>query len=63
MGKEQISTKLDQGIISANWHTADEVLALPETKIRSTMVTQSLKDYLDGKRFDINLIRNIHQHW
>lgn len=60
---EQITNNLDDGIINAAWHSAEEILALPEIKIRSTMVTHSLKDYLDGKRYDLDLIRDIHQHW
>lgn len=60
---EQISNDLDDGIIKASWHSAEDILALPEIKIRSTMVIHSLQDYLDGKRFDLDLIRDIHQHW
>ncbi len=62
-GEKQISTELDAGIIQASWYSAEEILALPETKIRSTMVVHSLQDYLDGKRFDLNVMRDIHQHW
>lgn len=60
---EQISNDLDDGIIKASWHSAEDIFALPEIKIRSTMVIHSLQDYLDGKRFDLDLIRDIHQHW
>jgi len=62
-GNKQISSKLDDGIINASWHSVEEILALPENKIRSTMVIHSLQDYLDGKRFDISLIRDVQQHW
>ena len=62
-GAEQTHTKLDDGIISADWYSADEILALPEEKIRSTMVLHSLKDYIDGKRHDLALIKDIHQQW
>ncbi len=62
-GAKQINNNLDDGIISANWYSADEILALPEAKIRSTMVIHSLKDYIDGKRYDLNLIKDIHQQW
>ena len=58
-----VSSKLDEGIIQAHWYSADEIFALPETKLRSTMVTHCLQDYLNGKRFDLNFIRDIHQHW
>ena len=60
---EPLHQELDEGIHSAKWLTAEEILALPEEKIRSTMVTESLKDYLNGKRHDLNLIKDIHQHW
>ena len=60
---QQISTELDEGILNANWHHQDEILTLPESRIRSTLVTESLKDYLDGKRHDIQILRDIHQHW
>lgn len=60
---KQITTQLDKGIIKASWLRANEIFALPEIKIRSTMVTHSLQDYLDGKRFDINLIHDVNQHW
>lgn len=62
-GDKQVSEKLDDGIISTNWLSADEILALPEEKIRSTMVTHCLKDYMNGKRFDLGLIQDINQHW
>ena len=59
----QVSTKLDDGILNADWHNKNDILALPETRIRSTMVTESLNDYLNGKRHDLNMLRDIHQHW
>ena len=58
-----ITTELDKGILNANWHHKDEILALPETRIRSTLVTESLNDYLAGKRQDLGIMRSIHQHW
>ena len=60
---EQISTHLDEGIISADWFTAAEILSFPEEKIRSTLVTESLSDYLNGKRQSLELFREIHQQW
>ena len=60
---KQISTELDKGILKADWHTADEILTLPENKIRSTLVTESLSDYLAGKRQTLEIFRDIHQHW
>ena len=60
---ERMSAQLDDGIIAANWHSAEEILALPDTKIRSTMVLHSIKDYIDGKRYDLNLFHDINQTW
>ncbi len=60
---ERVGTNLDDGILNASWYSAEEILALPETKIRSTMVIHSLQDYLDGKRYELKLIRDIHQYW
>ena len=62
-GPERVSDELDEGILHAGWYRADEIFTLPEHRLRSTMVTQSLQDYLDGKRYDLGLIRDIHQHW
>ncbi len=59
----QVSTNLDEGILNADWHDKNDILALPETRIRSTMVTESLNDYLSGKRHDLSMLRDIHQHW
>ena len=61
--EERISDELDAGILQACWCSADSILSLPEHKLRSTMVTHSLQDYLDGKRYGLDLIRTIHQHW
>ena len=60
---QQVSTDLDEGILNAEWHHQDDILTLPESRIRSTLVTESLKDYLNGKRHDIQMLRDIHQHW
>lgn len=59
----QMHQDLDKGIHSAKWLSAEEILALPEEKIRSTMVTESLNDYLNGNRYSLELIKDIHQHW
>ena len=61
--KERVHDDLDDGILHADWYSANTILDLPEHRLRSTMVTHSLRDYLDGKRYDLDLIRVIHQHW
>ncbi len=60
---EQIRNDLDDEILAVDWHHAADIFALPEKKIRSTMVIHSLRDYLDGKRYDLSLVRDIHQYW
>ena len=31
--------------------------------LNNSEVSIQCKDYLDGKRYDLDLIRDIHQHW
>lgn len=60
---ERVRDEVDEVILNVDWYSAETILALPESRLRSTMVTHSLQDYMDGKRYDLSLIRNIHQHW
>jgi NADH pyrophosphatase NudC (nudix superfamily) len=61
--EQQISTELDDNILNAMWHHKEKILSLPETRIRSTLVTESIKDYLAGKRHNLTMMRDISQHW
>ena len=54
---------LDNGILEAVWMTRDEVAALPEIERRSAMVLQSIDDFEAGKRYDLNLLKDIIEHW
>jgi len=55
--KEHPELKLDTGIERAIWLTKEEVLE--HKNIRSPLVIESIKDYLDGKKYPISLIKDI----
>jgi hypothetical protein len=46
---------LDRGIIAAHWLSADEIKTR-EQQLRSPLVLQSINDYVQGKRFPLNLL-------
>ena len=54
---------LDHGIIEALWMTRQELAALPEIKRRSAMVLQSIQDYEQGRRYDLELLSEVVEHW
>ena len=49
---------LDDSIIRALWLTRDEIAAQPE-KLRSPMVLRCIDDYLDGKKYPLELLTDI----
>jgi len=51
------SQALDTGILRAVWLSRDELLAMPE-KIRSPMVLSCIDDYLSGKRYPLDILRD-----
>lgn len=51
------SQDLDTGILRAVWLTREELLAMPE-KIRSPMVISCIDDYLAGKRYPLDILRD-----
>jgi 8-oxo-dGTP pyrophosphatase MutT (NUDIX family) len=51
------SQALDTGILRALWLSRDELIATPE-KIRSPMVISCIDDYLAGKRFPLDILRD-----
>lgn len=51
---KQTDQALDSDIIQALWLSAEDILALKNA--RSPMVSQSLQDYLDGKRFSLDIL-------
>ena len=62
-GMHHAGQPLDEGILEAVWLTRDELVALPEIERRSAMVLQSIDDFEAGKRFDLNLLQDIIEHW
>lgn len=48
---------LDEGILRALWLTRDELVAMPD-KIRSPMVVSCIDDYLAGKRYPLDILRD-----
>lgn len=51
------NAKLDTGIIAAHWLTLAEIEA--STQLRSPLVLTSIKDYLAGKRYPLDLITEL----
>ena len=50
--------KLDAGIIKALWLTRDELVA-QQDKLRSPLVLSCIDDYLEGKKYPIDLLVDI----
>ena len=48
--------QLDDGIVGARWLTREELIEQRE-HWRSELIMRCIDDYLDGKRFDLELIR------
>ncbi len=51
----EVDRKLDKGIIRAVWYTPGEIRALIK-RHRSPLVMQCVDDYLQGKRFPLELL-------
>ncbi|VAW80869.1 Nudix-like NDP and NTP phosphohydrolase NudJ [hydrothermal vent metagenome] len=49
---------LDEGIIAAHWMTLEEIRA-HKAELRSPLVLRSLEDYLDGKRYPLDLLVDV----
>ena len=49
---------LDQGIEQALWLSREELMAEPE-KLRSPMVMRSIDDYLEGRRYSLDILQHI----
>ena len=61
--QHQPDQALDDGIIEAIWMTRKEIEALNETQRRSALVLQSIEDYENGKRYDLNIMADIIEVW
>lgn len=57
LGDEVAGQALDTGILRAVWLTPGEIEA-SQARHRSPLVWQCTRDYLDGRRFPIDLIRH-----
>ncbi|MCO6439730.1 MAG: NUDIX hydrolase [Nitrococcus mobilis] len=49
---------LDEGIVNTHWLTCDELTAAAE-RLRSPLVLQSATDYLAGRRYPLELLRDL----
>jgi len=54
---EQASTDLDPDIIKTHWLNSEAILSHPHH--RSGLVSLCMQDYLDGKRFPLDIIRSL----
>lgn len=55
----QVSTVLDPDIIAAHWLTLEEIKQR-QGQLRSPLVLECINDYLHGKRYPLELIRQFH---
>jgi ADP-ribose pyrophosphatase YjhB (NUDIX family) len=54
---------LDNGILEAVWMTRNEIEALSEIERRSALVLQTIDDYENGKRYDLDMMADIVEVW
>lgn len=52
------SSTLDAAILSTQWLTADEIFAR-KTQLRSPFVWRCIRDFLDAKRFDLDVLHSL----
>ena len=57
LGAHEEGRALDAGILRAVWMTPDEIRASAD-RHRSPLVWQCVSDYLDGRRFPLELLRH-----
>jgi 8-oxo-dGTP pyrophosphatase MutT (NUDIX family) len=57
LGEHEAGRKLDTGILRAVWMTPAEIEATRE-RHRSPLILQCVQDWLDGRRFPLDLIRH-----
>ena len=55
LGAEDLTRKLDHGIVRAVWLTADEIRASAD-RHRSPLLLRSMEDYLAGRRYPLDLV-------
>jgi len=54
---KQVTTELDPDIIRTHWLNSDDVISHPHP--RSGLVALCIQDYLDGKRFPLDIIQSL----
>ena len=57
LGEHEHGRILDEGILRAVWMTPDEIRATT-ARHRSPLIWQCVSDYLAGRRFPLDLVRN-----
>lgn len=57
--EQQVSTVLDTDIVAAHWLTLAEIRARRD-QLRSPLVLECINDYLAGRRYPLELIRQFH---
>lgn len=57
LGEHDAQRTLDTGILRAVWMTPEEI-QVTQARHRSPLIWQCLADYLDGRRFPLELIRH-----
>lgn len=55
----RVSAQLDTGIIAAHWLSLDEIRQRRD-QLRSPLVLECISDYLAGRRYPLDLIRQFH---
>ena len=58
VGQLDKTRELDDGIVRAVWLTPEKLRAQPE-RLRSPLVMKTIEDYLQGKRFDLDLYTEV----
>ena len=58
VGEHAVRTQFDEGILSAEWLTYDEIMASEDIH-RNKIVAQCLRDYQAGQRMDLGLINDL----
>lgn len=57
---QDMNAELDDGILAAHWLTRDELIAR-ESELRSPMVLGGIDDYLAGKRYPLDTLKDMGQ--
>ena len=57
---EDSQRPLDTGIIAAHWLTLEEIRSRADL-LRSPLVIKSIEDYLDGRRYPLELLTDLEQ--